>query len=66
MNKILSIALEDGKKLMGNEFTFQQDGATARTANETQQWCNNHFWNFWPKTRWPPNSPDLNPLDYSI
>ena len=21
---------------------------------------------FWPKTFWPPQSPDLNPLDYSI
>ncbi len=22
--------------------------------------------NFWPKDFWPPQSPDLNPLDYSI
>ncbi len=21
---------------------------------------------YWPKTYWPPSSPDLNPLDYSI
>lgn len=22
--------------------------------------------NFWPKDFWPPQSPDLNPLDYSV
>jgi len=38
IQQILPIALEDGKKLIGDEFTFQQDGATSHTANETQQW----------------------------
>lgn len=66
IKEILPIALKDGKKLMGNKFTFQQDGASAHTSQQTQTWCKAHFWDFWPKSRWPPNSPDLNPLDYSI
>jgi hypothetical protein len=66
IDEILPVALKYGQKLMGNEFTFQQDGAPAHQAHQTQTWCKNHFWDFWPKSRWPPNSPDINPLDYSI
>ncbi|CAF4765298.1 unnamed protein product, partial [Rotaria magnacalcarata] len=36
---ILPVALKDGKQMLGNEFIFQQDGATPHTAKETQQWC---------------------------
>ena len=32
----------------------------------TQQWCKDNFPGFLPYDRWPANSPDLNPLDYSI
>jgi transposase len=66
IRKILPLALQDGQKLMGDEFTFQQDGAPAHKDHHTQTWCKDNFWNFWPSSRWPPNSPDLNPLDYSI
>jgi hypothetical protein len=48
------------------KYTFQQDGAPCHTANKTQKWLANNFTNFWPKHFWPPNSPDLNPLDFSI
>jgi hypothetical protein len=54
------------KKLLGGNFTFQQDAAPAHTDRHTQQWCEEHFSDFWSKTRWPPTSPDLNPLNYSI
>lgn len=66
INEILPIALQDGIELMGKEFIYQQDGAPAHTHHRTQSWCKSHFWDFWPKSRWPPNSPDINPLDYSI
>ncbi|CAF1628321.1 unnamed protein product [Rotaria magnacalcarata] len=59
-------AFKDGRKLIGNEFTFQRDGAPANKDHHTQAWCKDHFWDFWPKSRWQPNSPDLNALDYSI
>ena len=45
---------------------FQQDGAPAHTANITQAWCRDHLPRFWPKEKWPPCSPDLNPMDFSV
>ncbi|CAF1337281.1 unnamed protein product [Rotaria magnacalcarata] len=32
----------------------------------TQEWCQKNFSSFIDKDHWPPNSPDINPLDYSI
>lgn len=58
-----------------HEWTFQQDGAPSHTSiNEnsdkfrvpTQTWLEEHFPDFIKKDEWPPSSPDLNPLDYSI
>lgn len=47
-------------------FTLQQDGASSHTANETQAWCERNFDDYIKKNEWPPSSPDLTPLDYSI
>ncbi|CAF1373168.1 unnamed protein product [Rotaria magnacalcarata] len=44
----------------------KQDGAKPHQHYLTQQWCRNNFPSFIDKDCWPPNSPDLNPLDYSI
>ena len=60
------VALKYGNKVFGNDWTFQQDGATAHIHQLTQQWCQDHFPLFIDKNRWPSNSPDLDPLDYSI
>ncbi len=46
------------------KWVFQQDGAPAHTANVSQNWCKHNFDSFLDKVHWPPNSPDLNPLDY--
>lgn len=40
-----------------------QDGATAHTANATQEYLEECKINFWKKTEWPAKSPDLNPLE---
>ena len=45
---------------------FEEDGAKAHTHASTQEWCRMNFPSFIDKDHWPPNSPDLNPLDYSI
>ncbi|CAF4549831.1 unnamed protein product, partial [Rotaria socialis] len=42
------------------------DGAKPHSHYLTQQWCRDNFPSFIGKDRWPPNSPDLSPLDYSI
>jgi len=50
----------------GNNFTLQQDWAPAHSAKSTINVCNELFSGFWSKEIWPSNSPDLNPMDYSV
>ena len=47
-------------------YTFQEDGAPAHRARETIELLCNETPDFIPSTLWPPNSPDLNPVDYKI
>lgn len=47
-------------------FTLQQDWAPAHSAQSTIAVCEQLFPGFWSKQVWPPNSPDLNPMDYSV
>lgn len=47
-------------------YVFQQDGAPPHTSKKTQAWLKDHLVAFFPKDMWPPQSPDLNPLDYSV
>lgn len=53
------------KKSKKATYVFQQDGAPAHTAKIVQEWMSANM-NVWPKDFWPPQSPDLNPLDYSV
>jgi hypothetical protein len=52
--------------MLGNNWTYQQDGARPHIYRLSQKWCADHFPAFISKERWPPNSPDLSPLDYSL
>ena len=45
-------------------YTFQQDGAPAYRARDTVQLLTRETPDFIPPSLWPPNSPDLNPVDY--
>jgi len=47
-------------------FTFQQDGARAHRARETVELLKIETPDFIPPYLWPPNSQDLNPVDYKI
>ena len=47
-------------------WTFQQDSAPAHKSKTTQYWCRTHFPDFIASSEWPPYSPDLNPIDYSV
>lgn len=50
----------------GRPYIFQQDGAPAHTSHLVQNWLSDNVDAFWSKEFWPPNSPDLNPLDYYV
>ena len=49
-----------------NDYIFQQDGAPSHTSRVTQDHLNHESPNFIRKDEWPPQSPDCNPMDYSI
>ena len=56
------------RQISGNEFVFQQDSAPAHRAHETiELLCRDTYApDFISPEQWPPNSPDLNPVDYKI
>lgn len=45
---------------------FQQDSAPAHKARLVQTWCGSELPDFITHEEWPSNSPDLNPLDFSV
>jgi len=47
-------------------YIFQQDATPAHTAHATQNWLQTNCLDLIAKDQWPPNSPDLNPLDYHV
>ena len=68
VENILEPMLKSAKDHFGDDtlWTFQQDGATSHTANVAQNWCREHILRFWSKEMWPPCSPNLNPMDFSV
>jgi hypothetical protein len=55
------------ERVCGNRrYIFQQDGAPAHRADETQILCRVLMSDFIQEQFWPPNSSELNPLDYGI
>ena len=59
--------LPDMRQLAQDEFfVFQQDSTPAHRARDTNVFLERQMPHFIPPTLWPPNSPDLNPVDYSI
>ena len=54
------------RAMSGEFFIFQQDSAPAHRACETVEMLRQNAPAFIPPTLWPPNSSDLNPVDYKI
>lgn len=53
----------------GRPYVFQQDSAPAHASKKTLSWLYYSLpdeGDFWPPNLWPPNSPDLNPMDYFV
>ncbi|RCN34321.1 hypothetical protein ANCCAN_19840 [Ancylostoma caninum] len=47
----------------GRHFVFQKDGARSHKAGIVQEWCRQNMPEFISFEEWPPNSPDLDPMD---
>ena len=61
---LLPMLTDDCKQLLPHGFVFQQDGAPAHTAHQTQDWLTASCTDFIAKDEWPFKLPDLYPLDY--
>ena len=58
--------LPDIRRLSNDNLLFQQVGAPAQRARHTVAYLCSHVPEFIEPENWPPNSPDLNPVDYSV
>ena len=45
---------------------FQQDGALAHRSRHTVAYLRSNVPEFIEPENWPPNSPDLDPVDYAV
>lgn len=54
------------EKLGDRPFVWQQDSAPCHTSRKSQKWLGDNFFDFTSPDVWPPNSPDLNPMDYFV
>jgi len=50
---------------ISNNFVFQQDGVPAHRSHHTVAYLHSNVPEFTEPENWPPNTPDLNPADYS-
>ena len=64
VGSLLPMLVDDCKRLLPFGFVFQQD--RPHTAHQTQDCLTANCTDFIAKDQWPPNSPDLNPLDYHV
>ena len=54
------------KVAAGRPYVRQQDSAICHTSRKMQLWLSDNFVDFFPPDVWPPNSPDLNPMDFFV
>jgi len=63
---LLQQMLPSVRQIAGNLFVFQQDSAPAHRARATVEYLRQVTPEFISPDLWPPNSPDLNPVDYRV
>ena len=66
INDVLLIALKSRNRMLGDSWTYQQDGAKPHLRQLVDKRCADNFLSFISKDCWPSNSPDLFPLDYGL
>jgi len=65
VGRLLPSLVDDCTRLLPSGYIFQQDGAPAHSSCHAELAPANCP-DFIAKDQWPPNSPDLNPLNYHI
>ena len=66
--KLSASMIPEMDRLTGYQpYVFMQDGARSHTANETVRFLNQQrYLTLLQPNMWPPNSSDLNPVDYCV
>ena len=64
VSNFLPVVKRECQRLIGEEFFYQQDGATSHTGNYSIQAFKNQGVKFLANGAWPPNSPYLSQMDY--
>ena len=66
--KLLALMIPEMDRLTGYQpYVLMQDGARSHTANETVRFLNQQrYLTLLQPNMWPPNSPDLNSVDYCV
>ena len=66
--KLLALMIPEMDRLTGYQpYVFMQDGARSHTANEMVRFLNRQrYLTLLQPNMWPPNSPDLNPVDCCV
>jgi len=65
-NVLCHMLLPEIRRVSGDWYIFQQDSAPAHRARATVELLEKETPEFIPPQLWPPNSPGLNPVDYSV
>jgi len=63
---LLNMLLLDIRSVFGDYYVLKQDGAPVHRPRDTVTTLQRETPEFIPPEMWPPNSPYLNPVDYSI
>ena len=63
---LCNMLLPDIRRISGDWYIFQQDNALAHRARATVDFLERETPEFISPLLWPPNSPDLNLVDYSV
>ena len=65
-NLLQNCLFPDVRQESSGDFVFQQDGVPSHRAKSTIEFLQQNVPNFIEPSVWPPNSPDLNPVDYAV
>src|ERR1700733_7777080 len=67
VENLLPKLVDDCHTVLGNQFNFQQDGAPTHGAKLAQDWLTiKSLSGLHRQDSWPPNSSDMNQLDYAV